>query len=181
MEVRRAPGGHDTPPASLDVVCRTPRTRYHPQDIQRVPNGFLHVVILVDGLPRLGREAVCRAIEEGLESLPTQRHGSPRFNGECHLPRRGRETGLVSTVEFLTAVCRRRALMGSLDTLPRGGARARLFDGGSSEGPSRSGGGCDTPSRGRGTRPSPILHSGGGGFWGGPSTPRGSVEQSIKL
>ena len=98
--------GHDTPPAGLDAVCRTLRRRDQPQDIHRPPNGFFHVVILVDGLPHLGREAVRRAMEEGLPSSLTQRHGIPYFSGGCHSPRRELGTSIVSAVEVLTAVGR---------------------------------------------------------------------------
>ena len=77
-----------------------------PRTYTAPPNRFLHVAIVVDGLPRLGGEAVRRAIEEGLASSLTQRHGSPYFSGGCHSPRRELGTSIVSAVEVLTAVGR---------------------------------------------------------------------------
>ena len=94
--------------------------RDQPQVIHHPPNGFLHVVILVGGLPHLGREAVRRAMEEGLESSPTQRRGSPYFSGGCHSPRREGGTSTAPAEGFLTAVRCCHVLVGSLDALPRG-------------------------------------------------------------
>ena len=99
------------PPAGLDEVCRTSRTRDQPQDIHRPSNGFLHVAILVDGLPRLGGEAVRRAMEEGRASSPTQHPGSSRFGWRCYTPRRVGETSPVPAKEFCMALGRRRALV----------------------------------------------------------------------